>query len=250
MTRRDPAAADEATSAPASAARRAYGFAVHLFTASGAALALLALIAAVEENWPLMFWWLAAALIVDGVDGTLARYFDVSAALPRWSGDNLDFAVDFVTYVFVPAYAIAQSGLLPPVAAVPAGILIVVTGALYFADREMKLADNCFRGFPALWNLAAFYLFVVRPPPWIAVAAIVVLAGLTFARFPFIHPIRVTRLRALNLALLVAWSVLAAAALWRGLDAGPWIGAALCAIALYFLAAGLIGRPGESQGKA
>jgi len=224
----------------ATPARQARAFAVHLLTASGAALALLALVAAVERQWPLMFLWLGAALIVDGVDGTIARRVGVSTVLPRWSGDNLDFAVDFVTYVFVPAYAIAHSGLLPPLTAIPAGLLIAVTGALYFADREMKMADHCFRGFPALWNVAAFYLLLVRPPAWIALAAVCVLAGLTFVRFPFVHPVRVARLRALNLVLLVAGALLAVAAVGRNLDPGPWITAALCAIALYFMAAGLI----------
>jgi phosphatidylcholine synthase len=222
--------------------RRACAFAVHVFTASGAAFALLALIAAVAQDWPLMFLWLGAALVVDGVDGALARYADVAAVLPRWSGDSLDFVVDFVTYVFVPAYAIAESGLLPPSAAIGGGILVVVSGALYFADRKMKMADNCFRGFPALWNVAAFYLFIVRPDPWIGFAAIVVLVGLTFAPFPFVHPVRVKRVRALNIILLVVGAVLAAAAVGRNLDPGPWITAALCAIALYFVAVGLIRR--------
>src|SRR5215813_659707 len=247
MPHGDPAAADQKAAAPASAARQACAFAVHVLTASGAALAL---IAAVAQDWPLMFWLLGLALIVDGIDGTIARRVQVSVVLPRWSGDNLDFAVDFVTYVFVPAYAIANSGLLPPLTAVPAGILVVLTGALYFADLRMKMADNCFRGFPVLWNLAAFYLFVVRPHPWVGLAMIVVLAGLTFAPFPFIHPLRVARWRPLNIALLVVWSLLAAAALGRNLDAGPWITAALCAIALYFVAAGLIRRSGESDGNA
>jgi len=106
----------------------------------------------------------------------------------------------------------------------------------------MKMADNCFRGFPALWNLAAFYLFVVRPPPWIGLAAVLVLVGLSFARFPFVHPVRVARGRALNLVLLVVWSVLAGVALWRNLEPGPWIASALCVIALYFAATGALRR--------
>src|SRR5512132_2867141 len=142
---------------------QARAFAVHVFTASGAALALAALFYAVQGKWPAMFACLGVALIVDGVDGTIARRFKVAEVLPRWSGDVLDLVVDFVTYVFVPAYAIVASGLLPPPLALPAGIVIVVTGALYFADREMKTADNHFRGFPTLWNAAAFYLFVLKP---------------------------------------------------------------------------------------
>ena len=117
-----------------------------------------------------MFLCLGVALIVDGIDGTMARRVRVAELLPRWSGDVLDLVVDFVTYVFVPAYAIAAGGLLPDLLALPAGIVIVVTGALYFADREMKTADNYFRGFPALWNVVAFYLFLLRPPPWLAAA--------------------------------------------------------------------------------
>ena len=156
---------------------QARAFAVHIFTASGAALALAALIYAVQGKWPAMFVCLGVALIVDGVDGTIARRFEVAEVLPRWSGDVLDLVVDFVTYVFVPAYAIVASGLLPPLLALPAGVVIVVTGALYFADRNMKTADNYFRGFPALWNAAAVYLFLLKPAPWLAAASIVAARG-------------------------------------------------------------------------
>src|SRR5262249_11724621 len=115
-------------------------------------------------------------------------------------------------------------------------------GGGYFADGEMKLADNCFRGFPAVWNLAAFYLFVLRLDPWLAFAIVMTLAVLTFAAFPFLHPLRVLRLRVVNVVLLIAWCVLAAAALGRDLDPGPWITAMLCGIGLYFFAAGLLSR--------
>ena len=125
-----------------------------MLTASGAALALLALILATGGQWAAMFFCLGLALIVDGIDGPLARAFKVAEVLPRWSGETLDIVVDFVTYVFVPAYAIAGSGLLPPALALPAGIVVVITGAIYFADRDMKTHDNFFRGFPVLWNLA------------------------------------------------------------------------------------------------
>jgi phosphatidylcholine synthase len=222
--------------------RRAGAFAVHVLTASGAALGLLALIAAVDRNWTLMFVWLGAALIVDGVDGTIARYARVAELLPRWSGDTLDFVVDFLTYVLVPAYAMVASGLLPDAAAIPAGLAIVVSSALYFADRNMKLADNCFRGFPAVWNVAAFYLFIVRPDAWVAAAAGAVLVVLTFTPLPFVHPLRVKRLRPVNIVLLILWSLLAVLALVRNLQPEPWITTTLCAIALYFLVAGLVRR--------
>src|SRR6201987_4028578 len=105
-------------------------FAVHVFTASGAACALLALLAAAGADWPQMFAWLGVALIVDGVDGTFARRLRVAEVLPRWSGDVLDFVVDYTTYVFVPAYAIAAGGLMPQAWATTAAVVIAITGTL------------------------------------------------------------------------------------------------------------------------
>jgi len=222
--------------------RTVLGFGVHIFTATGAALGLLALLAAGRADWPLMFMLLGVALIVDGVDGALARRLQVASRLPRWSGETLDLVVDFVTYVLLTAYALAVGGLLPERAAVPLAVVIVVTGALYFADRRMKTGDNYFRGFPAVWNVPVFYLFLLRPDPWIAAAAIALLAVLTFVPVPFLHPLRGVRLRPINVALLVIWSVLAFVAVIRDMMPGPWIGGALCVIALYFLGAGVLRR--------
>jgi phosphatidylcholine synthase len=176
---------------------------------------------------------------VDGIDGPLARRFAVGEVLPRWSGDLLDLVVDFVTYVFVPAFAIAASGLLPPVANVVLALAIVISSAVYFADREMKMPGNYFRGFPALWNAAAFYLFLLKPPPWAGALALALLVGLTFAPFRFIHPVRVRRWRRSNMALLALWSLLALIAVLRGLDPAAWVTTGLCMIGIYFFAFGL-----------
>jgi phosphatidylcholine synthase len=217
-------------------------FAVHTFTACGAACALLALVAAADAAWTRMFVWLGIALAIDGVDGTFARQFRVAETLPRWSGDTLDFVVDFATYVLVPAYAIAIGGLLPPSVALLLGLVIAVTGALYFADRQMKTADSYFRGFPALWNVAAFYLFLLKPPPWIGVLAIVILATATFAPIYFVHPIRVRRWRLATLAILAAGVLLALFALEQNLNPPAWVAAALAATAVYVVAVGLLRR--------
>jgi phosphatidylcholine synthase len=218
-------------------------FTIHIFTATGAALAFLALILATGGQWAAMFLCLGIALVIDGVDGPMARAFNVQSVLPRWSGDTLDLVVDFTTYVFVPAYAIAASGLLPQVLAVPAGIVVVISGALYFSDREMKTKDNYFRGFPAAWNLAAFYLYLLEPPEWVAAVAVVVLAGLSFAPIKFLHPLRVSHWRTLNIALLGLWAVLAFIAVVRDLSPGLYISLPLCLIAVYFFIVGLLRTP-------
>jgi phosphatidylcholine synthase len=213
-----------------------------VLTASGAAFALLALILAVGGHWAIMFLCLGFALIVDGLDGPLARAFKVADALPRYSGDTLDLVVDFTSYVFVPAYAVVASGLLPESLAIVAGVVIVITGALYFSDRDMKTADNGFRGFPAVWNLIAFYLFVLMPPPWISALAVAVFAVLTFAPIEFVHPLRVRRWRVVTIALTVAWALLAATAVFDNLSPAPWVTAGLLVIGLYFLLFGIIAR--------
>jgi phosphatidylcholine synthase len=227
---------------PASGALSAAAFAVHVFTACGAGCALLALSAAVNRQWAVLFVWLGIALCIDGIDGTFARRLQVAKLLPRWSGDVLDLVVDILNYVFVPAYALAASGLLPKFAAVPLGLLIVVTGALYFADRLMKTSDYYFRGFPALWNIAAFYLFLFKPEPWAAAVAIVTLAALTFAPFHVVHPVRIAHLRGVTNVALAAWAFLAMVAVAADLNPPLWVVATLSALAVYFVAIGFFRR--------
>ncbi len=217
-------------------------FAVHVFTACGAGCALLALVAAVRADWPQMFVWLGVALVIDGVDGTFARRLRVADLLPRWSGEVLDLVVDILNYVFVPAFAVAASGLLPQALAIPAGILIVVTGTLYFADRLMKTTDYYFRGFPALWNVAVFYLFLLKPAPWLGAALIAVLAALTFVPFHVVHPIRISHLRALTAGALLLWTLLAIDAVAQNLAPGFWALAGLCLLAIYFIGVGFLRR--------
>jgi phosphatidylcholine synthase len=230
----------------ASRRMRAAAFSVHVFTALGAGIALIALLEAVREHWAAMFGWLGIALVIDAVDGPIARRLDVARVQPNWSGDVLDLVVDFVTYVFVPAYAITASGLLPPLAAPLLGIGIIVSGALYFADRRMKAADNHFRGFPALWNAAAFYLFLLRPGPVLASLAVGLLIVLTFVPFHVLHPVRVVRLRGLTLSLMAIGAVLAVVALVRDFDVGTPVTAGLCAIALYIVASDAVIRLARS----
>src|SRR5262249_31094544 len=125
-----------------------------------------------------------------------------------------------------------------------AGFVIVVTAALYFADGNMKADDNCFVGFPGVWNLVAFYLLLIRPAAWLTVAVIAALAVMTFLPIKFVHPVRVRRMRWLTLSMLVLWGILALLALWQGLAPQSWITAALCLLGGYFLLAGLV--PGRT----
>ena len=227
-------------SKPVTATTRSIAFGIHIFTALGGAIALLALLEAVREHWALMFGWLGVALLIDGIDGPIARKFDVQRVLPNWSGDTLDLVVDFVTYVFVPAYAITASGLLIPMATPLLGAAIVVSGALYFADKRMKGDDNHFRGFPALWNAAAFYLFLLKPPAAVGSILLACLVVLTFVPFKVMHPLRTTRFRTFNLAAIMLWAALAIIIVAMNFLVPPPITIAFCIVGGYIMFSDII----------
>jgi phosphatidylcholine synthase len=203
---------------------------------------LLALLLAIDGAWEAMFVCLGVAALVDGIDGPLARLFRVGELVPRWSGDTLDLVVDFITYVFVPAYAIGASGYLPDLLALPVACAIVVSGALYFADRNMKTADNYFLGFPGVWNVVAFYVFALQPSEWVTLFAMVTLVALTFIPVKFVHPLRVRNVRSLTLGMLAAWGVFAFIALLQALEPDLWVRVGLVVTAMYFFGIGLVAR--------
>ena len=170
---------------------KAAAWAVHAFSASGAVLALLAVLAIDGHRWTEAMLWLFAALVVDGVDGTMARAARVKELAARVDGDVLDLVIDYLNYVFVPTLFILEAGLLPDAAALPLAAFIQLSSLYIFARRDMKTEDNYFRGFPALWNIVALYLFAAGLDPNIAALVVAALVVLTFAPIHFVHPFRV-----------------------------------------------------------
>lgn len=209
---------------------------VHVFTALGAVCGLLAALAVFDAAWERMFGWLGLALIIDGIDGTFARLAQVEERLPRFSGERLDLVVDYVTYVFVPALALVRAGLLGGAAAPILAAAILLSSLYHFADLASKGDDYSFIGFPAVWNLVAFYLFAFAAPPWVACAVVVACVALTFVPMHWVHPLRVVRLRAVTLAITVAWAVAAIAAVLSGFPAGGWVRGVLGIAAAYVVA--------------
>ncbi|CAN7277909.1 phosphatidylcholine/phosphatidylserine synthase [Agrobacterium rhizogenes] len=183
-------------------------FSVHILTASGSFLAFLGVVAAAEHRFVDMFWWLGLALLVDGIDGPIARKVRVKEVLPNWSGDTLDNIIDYVTYVLLPAFALYESGMIgEPWSFVAAG-MIVVSSAIYYADTGMKTDEYFFSGFPVVWNMVVFTLFVIGANATTAMIVVGVSVVLTFLPINFLHPVRVKRLRPLNLGIFLFWSAL------------------------------------------
>lgn len=209
------------------------GAAVHVLTASGAVCGLLALHYTAERNWSLVFLWLGVALIVDAIDGPLARRFDTAAALPRFSGVRLDLVVDYLNYCAVPAFILAQADLVPAGLELVAGAIILLSSLFHFADRNSKTPDGFFVGFPALWNIVVFYILALGLAPFWAFSLIVALAAATFAPFKWLHPFRVRSLRPATLLVLMVWSVTAMSVVADGFPATPAAKAILIMTVVY-----------------
>ncbi|MXU64269.1 CDP-alcohol phosphatidyltransferase family protein [Oceanomicrobium pacificus] len=219
--------------------RQTLAFCVHLFTASGAALALFAMLEAGANDWKMMFFFLLLALIVDGIDGPLARWAHVKKFAPHWDGVLLDLIIDFLTYVFIPAYALAQAGLMSAWGGWLCAIAIVTTGVVYFADTRMKTEDNSFSGFPGCWNMVMLVIFALRPSEWAIIGIVGTLCVAQFVPLKFIHPVRTERWRRLSLPVMLAWCMIA---LWIGLEdfeTPPLAAAGLIATTLYLTFAGI-----------
>lgn len=190
-------------------------FAVHCFTASGAFLAFLAMLAAMRGAWAEMFAWLGVALIVDGIDGPIARKLDVKENASRWDGALLDLIVDYLTYVFIPAVALVTSGEMYHPLAIPAAAIIIMSGAIYFADTSMKTKDASFQGFPGCWNMVVLVLFATDYTNSTGFLIILAIGVAHFVPLRFIHPVRTQLWRPVNLAACIGWIAFAGWAAWE-----------------------------------
>lgn len=182
---------------------------VHLVTASGAILGLLALVAITNHQWILAFVWMAACLLIDSVDGTLARLMRVKYVLPTFDGALLDNMVDYFTYVIVPAFFLYEANLLPGMLAttVTAGLIILASG-YQFCQSDAKTEDHYFKGFPSYWNIVVFYLFLLEMNIWVNLAILLFLCALVFIPIKYVYPSRSPQYQFLTLALAGVWGAL------------------------------------------
>jgi len=181
-------------------------WAVHGFTSLGAVFGFLAIIAILNNDAVGAFLWLGLALLVDGIDGTLAREINVSKQTPNIDGIILDSVIDYLNYVIIPSLMIYWFQM------VPIGFELIMPSAIFlvslytFANLKMKTEDYYFRGFPAVWNIVVLYFFILGTSGYINIAVITVCIILTFVPIKFIHPLRVKELRNLNICFIILWS--------------------------------------------
>lgn len=215
---------------------------VHLFTSLGVVIAFLSLLA-IERGEPReALLWLLLALGIDGIDGSLARAAHVRQRLPRIDGEALDLVIDYLTFVFLPVLFIWRGGYLPGSLAMPLCAAILSSSLYVFARRDMKTDDGYFRGFPAVWNVVAFYFFVLAPGPPAAAITVAALLIMTFAPVHVVHPFRVTEYRPVLVSLAMLWMLATPALLIESLDEGIRTALATLSLgsALALIAVGLL----------
>ena len=179
---------------------------VHALTGSGAILGFLALISILNNDQTGAFLWLGLALLVDGIDGTLARRVGVEEKAPHLDGIILDSIVDYLNYVINPALMIYWFQLVPNGFEIIMPAIIFGVSLYTFINVNMKTDDYYFRGFPAIWNIVVLYFFILGSNVWINLIVIIILSILTFIPLKFVHPLRVKSYRNLTIFFTVIWS--------------------------------------------
>lgn len=215
----------------------------HLYTASGAVIALLATGLTFAHNFRGVFIYFVIATFVDATDGWLARGLKVKERLPHFDGARLDDIIDYLTYVFIPALVVWQAALVP--VAFPVCAAMVLSSAYGFAQSDAKVAidtpkgvsppDHFFTGFPSYWNIVVIYLYVLGLPQQVNAIILVVLAVMVFVPIQYVYPSRTMTLKVPTLVLGTAWAALMTWMIWRlpSVD-GPWARLSLMFPIYYF----------------
>ena len=212
---------------------------VHLFTAFGVVFGFLALLATVNLEIPEAFLWLALALFVDGVDGTLARAANVEENTPYIDGAILDNIIDYLNYVVVPVFIFYTLNMVPEPFLLLSSAAILLVSCFTFINTKTKTEDFYFSGFPANWNIVILYFYILDSTQWINLFFVLLFCVLTFIPFKYVHPFRVVEFRKITLLITSIWMVTTTVLLFGITFTNPLIGTLNYAIWLltnaYFL---------------
>lgn len=207
--------------------RKTLAYGVHFFTASGALWGFLALLAIFERQWQLAILWMIVSMVVDGLDGFLARLADVKTYAPNIDGELMDNILDYLNYVVVPAlFFIKAPNILPAGFEIPVAAAILLTSAYQFSQVDAKTdesADYFFKGFPSYWNVVALYMLVMQLNPWLNLAFLVAFNIMVFVPVKFLYPSRDTRLRTVTLVLSYLYGIIGIWGVIQYPDVPQWV---------------------------
>src|SRR5699024_4393437 len=159
-------------------------FGVHIFTSLGAVLGLAAILLTFRGFFQYAIWALFMAVIIDSVDGTLARLTQTKQYAAAINGALMDNIIDYVTWTVAPLvwlYAITTIPAWP--------LLICATASIFgFTHIEAKTSDNFFTGFPSFWNFVVFYLYLLSLSTTLSIVILLIFAVATIMPIRFVFP--------------------------------------------------------------
>ncbi|MEW6403026.1 MAG: CDP-alcohol phosphatidyltransferase family protein [Chloroflexota bacterium] len=213
---------------------------VHLVTATGAVWGFLGLRAVFEHDWRMMIFWMIVAVIVDSVDGMLARWLDVKTYASGIDGALMDNIIDYLTYVVVPALFLVEADILHESVQMFSACVILLASAYQFTQTDAKTDDHYFKGFPSYWNLVVIYLLVLGLNPWINFAMLMACAVLVFVPVKYVYPSRNTYLRNLTLGLTYLYAAIGIWAMLQYPNVPRWTLWAALVYIVYYVVISLI----------
>jgi phosphatidylcholine synthase len=213
---------------------------VHLFTASGAVWALLAILAVFEKDWKMMIVWMIVGMLVDGFDGMLARWADVKKYASGIDGALLDNILDYISYVLLPAVFLVKADVLPESVRLFGACSILITSAYQFTQTDAKTDDHHFKGFPSYWNIAALYMLLLNLPQWVNFGFLMLFNILVFVPIKYIYPSRNNYLRKMTLALTYLYGAIGIWGILQYPNQPKWVIWATLIYAVYYVVLSLI----------
>ena len=214
---------------------KALAWSVHLYTASGAMWGVLAILAAVEERYIASFAWMCVTLLVDSVDGALARRFRVKDVVPNFDGALLDNMVDYFTYVLVPLFVVYMAGMVPESLLVTTIAIISLSSAYQFCQLDAKTEDHFFKGFPSYWNVVIMYLFLFGSGAWTNFFILLLCGILVFVPIKYVYPSRTKTFQKTTVLLNLIWSVMFLAGMLLYPDIPSWLMPASLFFCVYYI---------------
>ena len=178
---------------------------VHFLTSFGVLAGFFALIAVINNNQSTAFLWLGLAFLIDSVDGTLARKFNVKKNFPNIDGKMLDSIIDFFNYVIVPAIIIYWFKLVPDNFLILIPSILILVSIYSYVNLNVMTNDHYYNGFPAIWNVVVLYFYVFGTNQITNLIILVLLIILKFSPIKCIHPLRVKKLRIVSIFFTIVW---------------------------------------------
>ena len=175
---------------------------VHIFTGSGIIFSFMALVFVIEGYKLLTFMFLGIALLVDIVDGTLARKYKTEIIFPNIDGKTLDTIIDYINYIFIPCIMIYKFGYLPPDFTIIIPIFIICVSLYSYVNTKLVDTSFSYIGFPSIWNVILLYLEILSFNQWINLFLILLFILLKFVPFRVIHPMRNVAFKKTNIFFL------------------------------------------------